>query len=411
MVRLKGTIRLMANEAQDQTQISHSFAARVSGFYGAMFLVVGLYMAYFPVHLNSLSFSPTEISIVLSTPLFVRLFFTPVLTNLADTTFHARSILIVLSMFALLAAFGFGFVTSFAAMLLVALAFNLSGNSLMPLTETVAMDGVRRAGLNYGRMRLWGSITFIFATFLGGVIVETFGNGSILPMIVAASACVAIAALLLPQPTGQKRLKAALPGPKLSIAGSVELVRSPLFCWFLLAVCAAQSSHAVLYAFGTLNWQAQGISSTMIGGLWALGVFAEILLFYFSSGPLRIFGALGLIAMGCIAGMIRWTWTAFDPSLGVLVPLQILHGFTFGAAHLGAIYFMKDLVPERLVASAQGLYAALTSGVGIALATLVSGPLYGSVHGRAFLAMTVLSTVGLLALLVAHNKWRSGQSL
>ena len=39
----------------------------------------------------------------------------------------------------------------------------------MPLTETIAVCGVRTAGLDYGRMRLWGSLTFIVVDFVGGV--------------------------------------------------------------------------------------------------------------------------------------------------------------------------------------------------------------------------------------------------
>ena len=38
----------------------------------------------------------------------------------------------------------------------------------MPLTETVAMSGVKAAGLDYGRMRLWGSLSFIAASLCGG---------------------------------------------------------------------------------------------------------------------------------------------------------------------------------------------------------------------------------------------------
>ena len=45
----------------------------------------------------------------------------------------------------------------------------------MPLTETVAMGGVRAAGLDYGRMRLWGSLSFIAASFCGGWAVEPLG--------------------------------------------------------------------------------------------------------------------------------------------------------------------------------------------------------------------------------------------
>ena len=51
------------------------------------------------------------------------------------------------------------------------LVFALAWTTIMPLTETVAMSGVKAAGLDYGRMRLWGSLSFIAASLvrrLGG---------------------------------------------------------------------------------------------------------------------------------------------------------------------------------------------------------------------------------------------------
>ena len=47
----------------------------------------------------------------------------------------------------------------FVATLLLALAFT----TIMPLIETVAVSGIRTAGLHYGKVRLWGTIGWIVA--------------------------------------------------------------------------------------------------------------------------------------------------------------------------------------------------------------------------------------------------------
>ena len=57
------------------------------------------------------------------------------------------------------------------------LMFAVAWTTIMPLTETVAMSGVKAAGLDYGRMRLWGSLSFIAASFCGGWVVERLGPG------------------------------------------------------------------------------------------------------------------------------------------------------------------------------------------------------------------------------------------
>ena len=165
----------------------------------------------------------------------------------------------------------------------------------------------------------------------------------------------------------------------------------------LLFICAAaliQSSHGVYYWFGTLNWKAAGYSEDVIGWLWAEGVAAEIVLFAFGAKLIGRLGPAKLIALGGLAGALRWSVTGISDALPVLVAVQLLHAFTFGATHLGAIYFIARRVPQALSASAQGLYSAIVMGLALGLSALVSGKLYGLYGGGAYPAMAVLAAAG-----------------
>jgi PPP family 3-phenylpropionic acid transporter len=82
-------------------------------------------------------------------------------------------------------------------------------------------------------------------------------------------------------------------------------------------------------------------------------------------------------------------------ALPALIAVQGLHALTFGAAHLGAMYFITRHAPRELQATAQGISAAATGGVGMGLAMLGAGPLYDAVAGRAFLAMAAMSLAAL----------------
>ena len=105
---------------------------------------------------------------------------------------------------------------------------------------------------------------------------------------------------------------------------------------------------------------------------------------------------------------MRWLFTAYDPPLPLLFLLQSLHAVTFGAAHLGAMQFMSRAMPPRLAASAQGLYASVTAGVVLGLASLAAGPLYRSYGGGAYLGMAVLACVGLAASVLLMRRWDGG---
>jgi PPP family 3-phenylpropionic acid transporter len=290
----------------------------------------------------------------------------------------------------------------FPAILAITLLVAVAWTSIMPLAETVAMGGVRAQGLDYGRMRLWGSLSFIAASFIGGWAIVAAGTGAAVWLMAAGAAGTLAAAYLLPVPSAPEiAAKAKTPVTRADI---VALATSGWFVVFLIAVGLTQAAHAVFYTYGTVHWRAQGISPGWAGVLWAIGVTVEIGLFAFSGTAVRWRGPAALIALGGLAGVVRWTAMAFDPPLTALIVLQALHGVTYGATHIGAVHYITASVPPALAGTAQALYASVTAGIAMGLATLLAGQLYAASGALAYLAMAVLSLVGLLAALLLLRK-------
>ncbi len=46
----------------------------------------------------------------------------------------------------------------------------------VPVVESIVISGVRRWGLDYGSMRVWGSIAFIASTLIGGEMIGLLGR-------------------------------------------------------------------------------------------------------------------------------------------------------------------------------------------------------------------------------------------
>jgi len=374
-----------------------SFATRLALYYGAIFFFIGAFMPYFPVWLEWRGMSASEISIIFALPTFIRILSTPVISYAADRIGNARIILILLAFGTLGTMVALFWASSFNMILLNAFFFALFWTSIMPLTEALTMTGVRRDGLNYGRIRLWGSLAYIVASFLGGLIIQHYGPSSPLWLMVVAVIYVVVAGFLLPRPTGEGRVRSATMPPVLRTSEIWGLLKSKSFIAFLVSASALQTTHAVYYLFATLHWQSIGLSGTTIGALWAVGVIAEIALFAYSAPLLARWGTVNLLILSGIIAAIRWVIMASDPSLLVLFPLQCLHAFTFGAAHLAAIHYISDNVPEHLGATAQGLYATVSAGLFMGLAMMVAGPLYGALGAGAYLTMAGIGAFGALA--------------
>lgn len=384
-----------------------AFAVPVALFYGALFIVYGTHIPFMPVWLDWRGLTAGEISTVMALPLFLRLFVTPSVAVAADRGSRHRRYLIALSWLSLVFVLALTAARSFWPILLFAVPMMIFNSTSMPLIETIAVQGMRLRGLDYGRMRLWGSLTFVAASFLGGIAVTRFGGGAGVWLVAIGTALTVVAAHALPD-----RSKNA---PRTDVADTDlslwrareprELLAQREFQLFLFATGLVQAAHATFFTFGTLLWQKQGLSATWGGALWAIGVFAEIVLFSFSGRLARKFGAARLIAIGAAASIVRWVVLAMEPPLAVLIPLQLLHGVTYGASQIGAIHFIHDAIPHDKSGSAQALYATVAAGVAMGCATLIAGWLYATAGFLSYIGMAVIAAISLVAALRLVKIW------
>jgi PPP family 3-phenylpropionic acid transporter len=370
-----------------------STARRMALFYAAGFLLVGIQTPFWPVWLSGRGFGPEQIALIFAAAIWAKVVATPALGALADRLGRRRAVMLALSAVSLAAYAGLWPVAGFGAVLVLNLVAGTAQSALMPLGDAVTLAAVREEGADYGRIRLWGSITFIIAAAGSGAVLASTapsdrGGNAVLVLVLAAALALLLACLAVPQRRVERRGGARW-------AALARLATDRRFWLFTAAAAMLQSSHQLYYGFGTLYWRTLGFSDAAIGGLWAEGVVAEIVLFWYGGSLAARLGPLGLMALGGAAGIVRWSLIGILPGLPAAVAVQWLHALTFGASHLGAMYFMARTVPPAAAASAQSLYAGLSTGIGSGLVMLAAGRLYGAFGGEAYLFMAALSVLGL----------------
>jgi PPP family 3-phenylpropionic acid transporter len=382
-------------------------AWRLGFLYAAVFLVGGCYLPYLPVWLHWRELNADQIAILLATPPFARIVFTPAISFAADRAGGRRPILIALAWASLASFLLLWAAQGFWQMLAASLLLAASWTTILPLVETVAVSGIRRGALDYGKVRLWGSLSFIMASLGSGLMVGRLGSQAVLPLLIGGAALMVGGAHLVPQAlAGTSHIPSAL--RRLRLADAFDLLRAPIFLLFVLAASLIQSSHALYYSFGSLNWRAQGVSDGMIGALWSVGVVAEVALFAISGRVIAFCGTARLLMLAGLAATLRWGFMALDPPLWATPVLQTLHAMSFGAAHLAAIHFLTHAVLEDRAATAQGLYAAVVAGLVLGTVTIASGPLYRTFASEAYAAMAVLALIGAVAAFLLMQRWRGG---
>ena len=360
-------------------------ALRISMFYAAYFAMVGVALPFFPVWLSSRGLTPEDIGVIIGCSTFVRVFFVPLVAQLADKRGIRQPIIVLLVASALVFFLLYFISNTFWTILFVTILYSSCCGATQPLAESLTMLAKKSTQFEYGQVRLWGSLTFILAAILAGNILANNSSDIILLMIFVAICFLLIVTIFLPN------IKSSITvGVRFPI---ISLVRDKPFTLVLIAAALVQSSHAVYYGFGTIHWQKSDISEVIIGLLWAEGVIAEVVIFIFGGIILRNTRPIRLIFIGGLAGTLRWVGTGLDDNLIILFILQMLHGFTFGATHIGIIHYISNHVSESSSATAMGLYAAV-SGIFMGLMVVASGQIYAVLGGYAYFVAAIVSALG-----------------
>lgn len=358
--------------------------------FSAQFLFVGLYLPYFPLWLEARDLTPFQISAVLAMPLVIRVLASGQVMVFADRQNDRSTVLSWLYLVAAASITLYWWTESFWPILAVTLLYNLFFNPVLPLLDAITLAGVRRFGADYGRIRVWGSLVFILANLGGGALLAGYSADLILLCIIGAMWFGAVFSLLLPR-IGRVRPPENKTKERVTRR---KLLGNRTFLTVMAASGIAQASHALLYGFGSIYWQTLGFGGLMIGSFWAVGVIAEILLFQYASPLLKRRGATAIIALGCIGGIVRWLLFPVVGGEWAFLLLQVLHGLSFGAVHIGTMHFIMEAVPEENIGAAQGAGYVL-GGVAMGLAVFAAGPIYGALGAQGFWIMAVMCVLAL----------------
>ena len=391
------------------TKARSPIAVRLSATWGTWGTSGGIYTPFVGAWLAYTGMRPVEIGVLLSSGMLLRVIVPPITGIIADARDDRRSMMIALMAVQLVCWGALNWFLTPLEVFVLVVTSNAAGGAAGPLLESVSMRLAERFGFDYGRVRLWNSISFAISNVVSGLAISRWGMMVFVPWLTVSLALTFASVCFLPPPPPGKS-KGQL-GVRLAatFAEARELVGSGVFLLFLLAASFDQGSHAFYYSYGSLHWQSLGYSGAVIGAIWPLGIIAEAALFSVSLRVFRAVGATRLLLLGGIGCVVRWTILAFDPPFAFVVLAQFLHGATFALAHLGAMYFVLKAVPPRLSATAQSLYAVGSNGIVMGLATFASGPLYEAYGGRTYLLMAAMGVVATSFAIWLGNSWHGGR--
>jgi len=336
-------------------------------FYFTTFAVLGVYLPYFNLYAESLGFDGVQIGILAAAIPLGKVACGPLWALLADRIRRRKEIALVgvagaAAVFSLMLR-----VDSFGSMCVVLYAYSAFLSPQLPVVEATTLEMVERYRWQYGRIRVWGSLGFIVAAFALGWVFDVVSIRWVLGATLAALLINFLATLAIPatRPAETWRRQDLLPA-----------VRDRRIVAFLVCGLLMQASHGGYFVFFSIVLEGAGFQRGAIGGLWALGVVAEMVTMVASAWLLRRYGVAAVMTVCLAIAALRWGIYSQTTWLPALLVGQVLHAFTFGAFHVAAVTGTFRLFPERLRSSGQSLFSGFTYGAGNALGFFAAGALY-----------------------------------
>ncbi|WP_042349349.1 MFS transporter [Bacillus massiliigorillae] len=357
------------------------------------FMTWGVFLPYWTGWLvEGKGLSVSEASLIMSFGLVARGASTLFAFPLASRRWSNKTVIVLLTGGALLAALLYIPANSFTTLFAVTLIFSMFYPALLPALDSTAGILVQHGRLHYGKSRSYGSLGFIISVLILSVITGYFGDSAILWVMII----MLIAMLLMLNFTAAPEVLLVKPEKTKSNFSIRSLWNIKGFPLVLLIVVLLQGAHASYYNYGYIYLQDLGVSKYYIGMIINIGVIFEILYFAKADNVFGKWKPASLLVLSAAGSTVRWLLVAFFPNVWVFVISQSLHALSFGVAHYAFILYITQKLPKDQIPNAQGVYSALALSWSTAILTLLGGSLYEIEPGYAFLGMIICTIPALL---------------
>jgi PPP family 3-phenylpropionic acid transporter len=372
----------------------------VSGaaFYGAHFFAYGAVMPCLNVYFAQTGLNGRQIGLIGALMPTMALLVAPVIAAYADRQRRRVAVLAACSLVTAFIFLLFRFAESYVWLLLIMALFALLRSPVLPLGDGLIARTATRHHLNFGAMRLWGSIGFATAAIICGAIWQRVGY---LPMFVIGGL------LFLPTAWVASTLEEGPARVDNGVAprSARGLFQDRGFVVLLVSTFFAGIGLGMGINYEGLYMDSLGGSGLLIGLLLGLAAYSEIPIMLFSD---RIRAKLGGIKTLLLAyGLFAFAYLGYSLATVAWVPLvfALAKGLGVGLFLTTTIRLVDERVPEEWSATAQSLMTASMMGVAVLVASLVGGAVMDAWGVTAVFRVVSFSIIlAMLLVLIARQR-------
>ena len=263
---------------------------------------------------------------------------------------------------------------SFGSALAVALSMAVLNAPISSLLDSSTLRFLGDRSHEYGKIRLWGAVGWGGGSLVAGLIVQVFGDRAAFDLFGACMLATAavVSTLDFARLGGWDNAEG-----EPTFAESVSLlIPNAKYVTFLLVAIVAGFGATSLQSLLLMFLSDLGAPDFLEGLTLSLATVSELPIFYASGAIIRRYGAPTLMLASMAAFVVRSVLVSFLVNPWLVLPLQLLHGFTFAGAWTAGVAIAKQNSPPGLETSGQSLFSFAYNGVGGLSGSIVGGQLY-----------------------------------
>ena len=360
--------------------------------YFLFFSAVGALMPFLVLYYEQLGLTGRQIGLLTGVAPLVTMLSATFWGGLADATRQHQNILTGTLIGATLTAPFFLTTAQLLWLLGLVIIFGCFTAPIMPLIDNAVLGFLGSQSRRYGKVRLWGAIGFGVSPPIVGVFVEQGGiKWAFMVYLGLILSCILLSRLLpispaesadqtSDEPDIDKPSKSETRQPTGSFWQDFRtLMQDRAWVLLLSVVFISGMSSAVMHNYLFLYMNHIGSGEGLMGLALSVAMVGEISMFVFSERLLNRFQTHQLLMLAMLGHAIRLVLYSYISLPWLVLPVQVLHGFSFALIWITAVEYARKIAPPGMGATAQGILNSVNFGIASAVGSLAGGYLYQQV--------------------------------
>ncbi|GMF31372.1 unnamed protein product [Phytophthora fragariaefolia] len=326
------------------------------------------------------NFSKAQIGVLLSLPCICAIVSPPAWGAIADGIHNQKLAHTVCLASAAFLFFSIQYVTSFPVMCVMVFVANFQTQPSFSLLDHAAMAWLERIGGDYGKQRLYGAAGYGAGGYFASVVASSLGIEWCFNMVLILSS-VSFFLLLTYVPNIQHEAEHHEKGELVKSLKAI-LHQHDVLALFMIVILAGIMGGLIDNMLFLWFFNLSGKNAHIVGVVIAIETISELPFFFHANKIIERFGTAKCIFVSLIAYGIRMTTYTFVQHPWLVLPIEVLHGLTYGLLLAAFTNYIYEATPKGTEGTMIGVLFAVQRGIGGGLSTLGGGWVYGALGGR-----------------------------